>query len=174
MNTPRLFIVEGCDGSGKSSFINEIFNYQKYPKYEIIHNGVYKDREDAFHNYNTQVDDNEYHGVVLDRSYISELIYGKVLRGEDNSKYKVDIQSLEDIMRLNFRPIVILCNPPIENVLNTWRSRIDEEHVKDESKIISIYEQYQLIDSFTSLKVIDFDYTDIKRGYINIMKELVK
>lgn len=173
MDKARLIIFEGADGAGKSSLINKISSVEPN-NYIVSHNGVYKDREEAFMVYNAQLSIPPDSQLILDRSYISELIYGNLIRGEDNSLCIDKVNKLEEKIKIYFRPLVILCNPPINTILSNWEGRIDDEYVKYKDKIELIYNEYQLIEQYTSLPIVRFDYTKQEQSYIALIKELIK
>ena len=173
MSRQRLIIFEGSDGSGKSTLIKKLTSVVPN-NYIVNHNGVYKSREVAFAAYNSQLNTPPDSQLLLDRSYISELIYGNVIRGEDNSKIKKEVSKLEERINLYYKPLVVFCNPPLETVLNTWEGRTVDEYVKRKEKITQIYNEYQLIDKYTSLPIVEFDYTDIQNSYLALIRELIK
>lgn len=167
----KLIILEGADCTGKSTLLNKIKNEDTL----VIHNGVYESRTVAFETYIDQIADNIYKSVILDRSYISELIYGSIYRGEKNHEWKSEIRLLESMMVSYFSPLVIVCLPPIEIVLNEWQNRINTEYIKDSYTIEAIYAEYQLnIGNYTSLPVVPFNYAQPEQSYINLMKGLLR
>jgi len=173
MSRHRLIIFEGCDGSGKSTLIEKLTSVVPN-NYLVNHNGVYESREIAFATYNAQLNTHSDSQLLLDRSYISELIYGSIIRGEDNSKIKKEVSKLEDRIKLYFKPLIVFCNPPLETVLNVWEGRTVEEYVKRKEKITQIYNEYQLIDKYTSLPIVEFDYTNVESSYLALIRELIK
>lgn len=174
----RLLIFEGSDCTGKSTLINKI-----YETYEtlgdsnviLIHNGVYESRAQAFEAYCDQLSDNADKAILLDRSYISELIYGSIYRNEHNSKWKSEIRLVESMASNYYKPLVINCTPPFCVVFDSWVGRINSEYLKDSEVLESVYNEYKKnIKVHTSLPVVNFDYTQIEKSYLAFMKGLLQ
>lgn len=78
-----VIILEGGDNVGKTTLANKL--KVKLPNYKLIHNGKYIFRIIALIDYYWQVKFNK--NVIIDRSIISEIIYGKVYRNKNNFKW---------------------------------------------------------------------------------------
>ena len=94
--------------------------------------------------------------VVLDRSWLSEKIYGQVFR---NGTDRLGIETVRIIERLAFRcqTLVVLCVPRWEAVLGSFRRRKGEEMLDREEQLRQVYDLYDK--SFaTSLPTVRWDY----------------
>lgn len=71
-----MIIVEGIDGVGKSSFVESMSTYD----YKRHHFEYDQKRMDLFSKYETVLDKSD-ERTALDRSFVSEMVYGPVIRG---------------------------------------------------------------------------------------------
>lgn len=165
------FIVEGSDCCGKTTFIESL--KRKLRSVTVIHNGVYPTREEAFSTYRRQCVNEEKRVLILDRSYISELIYGGVLRNEDNSQWFKASRDLEFLYALRSTAIVVHCEVPLDVCLTSWKKRIGEEYVKKEEQITKIYNEYRRIEKYTKLPVVKYSYLNAEEGLMNLIKEML-
>lgn len=76
-----VIILEGADNIGKTTMAKKLLI--QLPNYELIHNGKYKYRIQAIFNYLLQIKKDD---VIIDRSILSEIIYGAYHRNKRNSK----------------------------------------------------------------------------------------
>lgn len=148
-----IVLVEGCDCSGKTTLLTDEFRDWQY-----VHHGAFASPADAFHHYEvllTEVDENAH--IVIDRMHISERIYGLFYwhKFMNETRYQI-IESM--CAKHNIQ--VIHCHPPLELVLKRWSERLNEEMIKDERIIKSIYNAYENIQQYTSLPVLRYDYTN--------------
>ncbi|GAA3762076.1 hypothetical protein [Salinactinospora qingdaonensis] len=72
----RLIILEGCDGVGKSTLARRIAHMHGH---RILHSGVSPEGTDLVIHYTHAIQALEH--SVMDRSFISELVYGPLFRG---------------------------------------------------------------------------------------------
>lgn len=85
-----MIIVEGIDGVGKSSFIESmsIYGYKRH------HFEYDQKRMDLFSKYKTVLDKSDKR-TALDRSFISEVVYGPITRGFSRISHNQFIQLLK-------------------------------------------------------------------------------
>jgi len=175
MSKKKLLIFEGCDCTGKSTLINKLFpdDFQQERNINVIHNGLFDSREDAFEEYTSQIIRNNDRQItlVLDRSYISELIYGKVLRNQVNKDWHYDTRNLESFMLGNFDPLIVHCHIPFQTMVDKWKAR--DEYVKNIENIERIYNEYERIQDHTILPIVKFDYTKKDLSYIKLVRKLI-
>lgn len=87
---PQVYLIEGADATGKSSFVRRMAAHNPaYPEPRIIHNDAsdHKLPGSLYRHYRAQlldaIDFRDTAGVTtyIDRSFLSELIYGELYRG---------------------------------------------------------------------------------------------
>lgn len=152
----RLTIFEGCDGSGKSTAAR-LYAQDTGAKYVHFHNlprvvhGLGRLYVEAMLPAVLG-----YQDVVFDRSWLSELPYGQVFReGQDRLTF-ADRRMLERLA-LRCGAIVVRCQPPWEEVLNTYRGRKAKEMLKNEAQLRDVYDIYA--GQITELPAVTYDFT---------------
>ena len=151
-----MIIIEGLDGVGKTTLVN----YFVTKGMEKHHFDYDVNNMDLYSKYIRVLSGNL--DVVLDRSFISEMVYGPVLRG----KSKLDLEQykklLEEYQKIGTK--IIYLTAPQEILLER---RKDE--TKDFDMISKYYEelnfQYEAIMNYSE------DYIDIIRFNTGIMNE---
>jgi thymidylate kinase len=159
-----ILIFEGPDYSGKDYLIDKMS--LDAPQYSTLyfHNSTYASQALAMKAFKRQlniVDQvfNHTYGdiqVYFNRFHISSAIYGSIVRGE-NLMLKEYNEIENHLIKLNAQ--IILCLPPKNIVLKGWKSRIDEEYVKDEELISQVYDEYCKISNHTALPILKHDFT---------------
>lgn len=137
-----MIIVEGPDGSGKSTLVTRLAQVLKLP---VASKVVTSDTQPIV-DLRKWTEDNVHKGfqpVIFDRHrLISEPIYGPVIRARQHGEF-YDVTWLSDMMWhfYNSKPIVIYCLPDILTVReNVAREDTDNAVVKDH--IAAIYAGY--------------------------------
>lgn len=97
-----------------------------------------------------------YQHVVMDRSWLSEPIYGRAFRGDKDRMHPSDYRMLERLA-MRCAATVIRCLPPFSKVLDTWLSRRQDEMLDKSSQLEAVYNGYR--NMTTSLPIYDYDYT---------------
>jgi len=134
-----LTIVEGSDGSGKTTLIEAFKDYLP-EKTTVVHHGAYLNRPTVMNYYTgpmLQVD----HNLLFDRSWLSEPIYATVMRGGANRVPPWCRRMLERIA-LTRAGAVVVCLRPWEAVLESYQARRGEEYVKDEVRMRAVFDAY--------------------------------
>lgn len=157
MYSKRLIIFEGCDGTGKTTAAKRMANelgarYVHLDAYKGVTDGLSRLFVDAMMPAVLGLSD-----VVMDRCWLSEPIYGKVYRGGANRVPSWQAKMLERLA-LRCRAVVILCQPPLENVLQSFRSRRDEELLDNEEQVKAVFEGYSPKTFDTALPLLYYDY----------------
>lgn len=157
-----ITIVEGPDGGGKSTLAERLAREQDAI---LIHSGPFRGVRHLTRIYANMLspallgDAN----VVLDRSWISEPIYGAVFRNGDD---RVGDAGREELEELAHRAcgVVILCMPPFEACLAAYQARMPIEirrhphtAVQDAEQLHNIYHFYDVVP--TTLPIERYDYT---------------
>lgn len=160
-----MIIVEGPDGAGKTTLINQLVEVTGLP---VAPRVVSKDAE-AMVDLKKWTEDNVAKGwqsIIYDRHrLISEPIYGSVLR----NKFEPGFDDPTWLYLMNHQlyqvvnPIIIYCLPPFETVLDNTKDDPDNAVVAGH-KIRKIYAQY--VAKFASDMALNpqntfkYDYTD--------------
>lgn len=137
-----LIILEGPDGGGKTTFGVELakalrFKYIHMSAMSSVGGGLAKMFVEAM-----MPALYGYQGVVMDRCWRSEPIYGAEFRGGDD---RVGPESAAMLERIAARchPTYVLCLPPVDACLETFRSRKGEEYLDTEVQLQEVYHNYK-------------------------------
>ena len=158
MPSKRLIIFEGPDGGGKSSAIQQLVDYSTQ-ELHVVHHGPYPNVTKTLSRLYLESMLPAVLGhrtTVLDRSWLSEPIYGKAFRGGCD-RIGVNRRHLERLA-LRCDPLVVLCLPPWKEVLKTFRSRKGVEMLDREDQLRHVYNLYEDLPRQTDLPVVRFNY----------------
>lgn len=160
---PELIIVEGPDCSGKTTLIDNIRRKHDV----VVHNGVYQSPDAAYTAYRKQlrdflnmwkeVDLPENSRLILDRSILSQAVYGPIMRNEqfDALQYSLFQNILKEF---NYR--IVICLPPFGRIVIPWAKRVEKEYVDDFEKMCLVYAAYESLISELDIEgVLFYDYT---------------
>ncbi len=155
----RVIIFEGPDGGGKTTLAHALS--RKLGSALFTHCDAFPNLTDSFigdaYRHAVAPAINNTCDVILDRSWLSEVPYGRAFRG---SKYRLPQFFQRDIERelqTNARPLVVLCLPPLETCLDVFRSRPREEYLKNQDQLAIVYSSYLAMT--TALPVMKYDRT---------------
>jgi len=170
-----FLIFEGPDCGGKSTLIEAIAQTDSWAK---VHHGPYLDLDaDHLMGKYIQAMNIARNGanLLMDRSWLSEPIYGKVFRDGKNRLNEFYTEILESTAAsLDAR--IVLCIPPWQTVKYRWLERkgvdSDAEYLDRVEQLKKVYDAYD--DLFftldTCLPIIRHDYTS--RSTLNL-KEII-
>ena len=162
-----MIIVEGPDGSGKSTLVRHLAEFYELP---IAPRVVDRDTNAMVElkEWTEKNVQSPHENIIHDRHrLISELIYGPVLRyrpepGFDDIKWLV-----KQLSGLYHRvcPLVIYCLPPFETVLSNLKNGQDNEFIVNSGQARTLYHLYRMrcaIDAASfPAQVLVYDYTHI-------------
>lgn len=153
-----VIIVEGIDGSGKSTLVDSLESMIP-DNYHVLrmHRGPIQDTvENEYIEPLTSLSSNQF--LLADRWHVGEMIYGPIYRGESlvSGLYENLIESYLD----SIGAVKIILQPDISEVRQRLADRGEdyllEEHVEE---VYKFYGQYA--DKHNYLVVLDNDYVDV-------------
>lgn len=102
-----MIIVEGCDNTGKTTLVNTLL--RRYPQLVLGEKlmGPPTEKQELMDMLWGALGSEESHRTIFDRFYFSELVYGKVLRG-DVFISPAERQAINWILKKR-KPIIIYC-----------------------------------------------------------------
>lgn len=139
-----MIIVEGPDGSGKSTLIKRLVDHWHLPVADRV---VGKDTK-ATLDVAAWTEDNVLRGwqpIIFDRHrLISEPIYGPLLRGMDQDPhFLLPVWVSVQLQRFyESQPLIIFCLPPLEQVYHNVRHDGSNDNSAVADKIVPIYSAY--------------------------------
>ena len=145
-----LFIVEGCDKSGKTTLSKKLvaqFNAE-YIKFSQPKKPPYEEYKDFI----KSVDPNK--NYVLDRYAYGELVYGPIYRGKSGLT-EAQLHYLE-LLLLPYYPIVVYCRTNVKQVKANFIK--DKEEFTRLSDINKIHTAFDRVFSNTVTPVYKYDY----------------
>ena len=127
MNKKKLIILEGSDGSGKSTIAARL---EKETGFKLEHHGpVSSYLEGKMQYFHEAYRINE--STIKDRFYFGEAIFAPLYRGYDGSEY---FESLEDLLMERFDVLLVLVTAPYEIIIQRINERgedfVEPEHFK--------------------------------------------
>jgi hypothetical protein len=141
-----VIILEGPDGAGKSTLAKVLQAQAINRGYHVIlvHNGPYQGVKNGLARLYAEAIMSGVVGnsiVIMDRSWISEAIYGPIFRQADRvgrSRARI----LERLM-LRVPNLVVGCLPPWDDVLQNYLRRKHMEYLPDESLLRLVYDTFE-------------------------------
>lgn len=158
-------ILEGPDGAGKTELALKL--KKMYPELIYKHHGVYPNHtgQELLDLYTSSLLEHEH--VLLDRCYLSEYVYGNIMRGEDRLGYQ-GRQLLDRFCQA--RGIqTIICLPPWPTVKKNWKKKV-EDYTESSGHLHKIYMLYHLLWSVRP-RILLYDYTKANRFDFDILAE---
>jgi thymidylate kinase len=145
-----MIIVEGIDGTGKSSLVDFLVA-KGFARYHFDYD---RQTEDIFSKYANLLSINEdLDRTVLDRSFISEMVYGPTVRGFCRLSKKEYIQLLNNYSDSGC--ILVYLQAPKQTLLN--------RRINDESDIAVITDYYDQLSAGYQANI------DIAKKYLRTM-----
>jgi hypothetical protein len=148
-----ITIFEGPDGVGKTTLAKA---FAEATGATYVHHGPYPDYTEAMlvSRYRESMAPavHDLGPIVLDRSWLSEQIYGPMHRGHN----RISMDSRIEIESYGARadPLVVVVNAPWAVVAGNYVARKAEEMVSDIASLREIYDLYAKVVMGTSLPVI--------------------
>ena len=139
-------IIEWCDWTWKTYLSNYISNKTWMPILKFWH-----------HNSKNYIKDfNRYYkinNIILDRSWLSEIIYSKI------KKRNTTLKNIEKMISLTWEFIYIICTTDIDNINKVFNERW-EDFIDINEAILINKEYLEFIEKYKyKLNIIVYDYT---------------
>jgi len=158
-----IVILEGPDGAGKTTLSDTLRQQLQNGKMvHVVKHGPYTDVEaehlcKIYFRAMTPALTFDDH-VIMDRSWLSEPIYGNTYR---NGQNRIDMPRKRMLERaaLSRGGIVIHCQPDFEVCAKTFSRRTDEEYLDTLLQLEAVYDEYEALGLMTALPTIHYDYT---------------
>jgi thymidylate kinase len=156
-----IIILEGPDGAGKSTLVKQLAQHFGDEMVHTIHHGPYPNMppealcKTFFRSMTPALTFND--TVIMDRSWLSEPIYGAIYR---NGDIRVDLPRRRMLERvaLSRGGVVIHCQPSFEACANAFMARKDEEYLDDLTQLRQVYDEYETLGLRTELPIVHYDY----------------
>jgi len=157
-----IIILEGPDGGGKTTLSERLRQaLSKDRMATVVKHGPYigMSAEDLCKTYFRSMsqaltyDDH----VILDRSWLSEPIYGSVYRDGLNRVDKARWRMLERVA-LTRGAVVVHCQPDLSLCVDTFKQRKGIEYLDNTEQLGAVYEAYETLPQHTCLPVVHYDY----------------
>ena len=156
-----LIILEGPDGAGKTRLMQDLVSYHGYKEVMARENTKDQTAEEMCLKLSfAMAKSMDGEKVVLDRCWLSELIYAPRVRHERPKFYPYQLRMLERIAFSSGGVKLVRCDPGFELCFENYASRKGEEYIKDDDTYTRVYAAYRELQHKTSLKVLRYDYRD--------------
>lgn len=150
-----IIILEGPDGSGKTTLANALAKQTKYPIKHCVQ--PKPDESGMLGMYLNLIKSNK--NLILDRSWYSEMVYGPVMRGTSEISYP-DMYLLEQAL-VKHGAIIIHCTDKPE-VLWCRCAKRGEDYVTNYSTFEAIHKGFnELMNVPHLVPVVKYDYKDL-------------
>lgn len=152
-----IIIIEGPDGSGKTTLAEKLHKQTKYP---IVHMGQPKTDEEKklmLGEYLQTVRNGK--NMIFDRCWYSEMVYGPIMRGSSAISYP-DMYMLEEQLA-KAGAIIIYATGPKATLWQRCQKR-GEDYVTARSDFNAICENFDKIMSIPHhIPVVRYEYKDL-------------
>lgn len=150
-----IIVVEGCDGSGKTTLVERAREGQRERYFIIVRAARYPPNKKVAFQYLQWVKNQRELDVLLDRiHFISDRIYGPILRNEDLFKDMPITFGLESVTT------VVYCRPPAELILENVNKNHQMKGVAQNiDKLIENYDVHMRLLKDKGVNVVNYDYT---------------
>jgi len=153
MQRPRIIIVEGPDGAGKTTLVEYLARELGARSW---HCGVPVDHPMIEYMDVAMVGLRREQTLIVDRFHLGEQVYGPIMRGGDRLGLRGRLV-FEELLRRMFDPVIVLCLPPFNVCMRNWQQNHTNEYVKETAKFHDVWHAFSIV--ATSLPKFTYDYT---------------
>lgn len=144
MMIPKLIILEGPDGAGKSTLAEQLYQWSKSQvRTELKHHGSYKNIDNIASIYFGDIAQalETDKTIIMDRSWISEPIYGEVYR-DGLDRIGRAYAGMLNRAALAAGAVLIMCLPRKQFCLKAFNERREQEMLPNEAALSRVYDLY--------------------------------
>jgi len=151
MALAKIIILEGADGSGKTTLANWLHDVHGY---QVVKTNAPKPGEDIFKTYTDPLmaAAASVAPTVFDRHYLGETIYGPLLRGQDG--LGAHGAALLERLVAALGAALVICAPPWETLVAGWGSK--EDMLKHTDQLRAVNDRYLIEAKRLGLAVYDW------------------
>ena len=168
-----IVIFEGIDGAGKTTIARRYAKptgsyyvaFKEYPQLGAGYNRMYLEAMlPAFMGWED---------IVFDRSWLSEWPYADAYRN-GHRRLTLHAQRVLERVALRCRTCVVLCNPGLDAVEESYKWRQQDEMLKNMDQVRQVYNAY--LYPHTALPIVGYDYTAYpqEEGDIHLLSSIMK
>lgn len=142
----NVIILEGPDGGGKTTLAKTIENLYEQHSKKVLHTKHHEFKgetqiwrhffDSLLPAYRNDCD------VLLDRSWYSEPIYGKVFRDGYNRLEHWQLRIINHLLGI-CSVSVVWCLPPLDTCLHTFNNRREQEMLDNDKQLAQVYKLYE-------------------------------
>lgn len=173
MLSKSITIFEGVDGAGKTTVAKryakatgaKYIAFKEYPHMGPGYNRMYLEAMlPALMGWED---------IVFDRSWLSEWPYADAYRNGQR-RLTLHAQRVLERVALRCQTCVVLCNPGLEAIEESYRRRKDSEMLKNMDQVRQVYNAY--LYPYTVLPTVGYDYTlyPQEEGDIHLLSDIMK
>ena len=152
-----IIIIEGPDGSGKTTLAEQISTQTGYPIEHRSKPETEEDRAKMQEDYINLVMSNR--NVILDRCWYSEIVYGRVMRDQSYISYD-DMYAFEELLANNGGGIIIHCTGATSTLWDRCKKR-GEDYITSKSDFTEICSLYDALMSEPHIiPVVQYEYSN--------------
>lgn len=152
-----IIVIEGPDGSGKTTLANKIAQQTKYPIIHMTQPKSEEERDNMFADYANII--RTHKNLILDRCWYSEMVYGPIKRDRSAISYP-NMFSLEEMLAKQGAMIIYATGP--KSVLWQRCCKRGEDYITSRETFNSICDEFDKLMSVPHIvPVVRYEYKDL-------------
>lgn len=156
--TPKLIILEGPDGAGKTTLARALAEHYGA---KLVRHDAQPERKEMFPYFIRSLRDAAAtrKPVIFDRCWLSEPIYGRVLR-DGADRVGLHRRALNRVA-LGLNALLVICLPPLDTVLTNFRATRDQQLPQRDEQVTQLHKLYseQPWQEAYAFRTTAYDYT---------------